>query len=475
MAGTTRREFLVRAACGGAGMLAASLWPTRLPGQAPGPRRNVLFIAIDDLRPDLGCYGDARVQTPSIDALASRGTLFTRAYCQQAVCSPSRTSLLTGLRPDSTRVYDLKTHFRTTVPGVVPLPEYFKRAGYHTQSVGKIYHIEDPPSWSAPHWDPDYTRTQYSGVPAWGAPDVPDGELVDGLTTERAMELLGTLSERSKPFFLAVGYRKPHLPMVAPKRYFDLYSPESIDLAPNGEPPEDVPQLAMTDWGELRKYTDIPPTGPLSDAQARQIIRAYRACTSYVDALIGRLLARLDDLGLRERTAIVLWGDHGWHLGEHALWCKHTNFETATRSPLIVSLPGQRAAGATSDALVEFVDVYPTLCDAAELPHPEHLEGTSLVPLLDEPHRRWKTAAFSQYPRDLDGRPHMGWSMRTDRYRYTEWRTFDDRPPETVAVELYDHQADPGENVNLAARPQSAELVTRLAAHLAAGWRAAVP
>lgn len=470
---------------------------------------NVLFIAVDDLRPELGCYGDTYIHSPNIDKLAERGMVFRRAYCQQAVCSPSRTSLLTGLRPDTTRIYDLNTHFRKTIPNVVTLPEYFKKHGYHTQGLSKIYHngFDDPQSWSVPHWAPAakpyfnresiaaleenrrkkanegdkkettvverdektglvlrITRATRVNGPSWEASEASDDDLGDGKTAAKALSALREIKD--KPFFLAVGFIRPHLPFVAPKKYFDLYPPETIRLAGNPNPPEDVPPPALHDSGELRGYCDIPDKGPIPNDKARDLIRAYRAATSYTDAQIGRVLDELDRLGLRDKTIVVLWGDHGWQLGEHGIWCKHTNFETSTRSLLILSAPGQKNAGAKTEALAEFVDIYPTLCELAGLPVPDGLEGTSLVPLFEAPDRPIKTAAFSQYPR----KKLMGHSIRTDRYRYTEWSEGNKKPE---GVELYDHRTDPGENVNLANRPECRPIVAELAKKLHDGWRAA--
>ncbi len=486
---------------------------------------NVLFIAIDDLRPETGCYGNPLIKTPHIDALAARGTVFNRAYCQQAVCSPSRTSLLTGRRPDTTKVYDLQTHFRLHLPEVVTLPQHFKRHGYHAQGLSKIYHggLDDPQSWSVPHWRPQgpgygkpetlaalqaqakQLRAKYKGPassvakrdpktgtvlkrtrpryrargPAWEDPDVPDGALPDGKTADRAVELLRQIKDR--PFFLAAGFLKPHLPFVAPKKYYDLYRREDLKLAPNPFPPKGVPKIALTNWGELRNYQGIPNKGPLPDDMALDLIHGYYAATSYIDAQIGRLLVELDRLKLREKTVIVLWGDHGWQLGEHGLWCKHTNFEVAARAPMIFSAPRQNRPGAKTDALAEFVDIYPTLCELCGLPIPEGLEGTSLVPVMEDPDRPWKKAAFSQYPRGKI----MGYSMRTDRYRYTQWLPRDGGRPSVgheyvppnglVASELYDHQTDPQENVNLANRPRHKMLIRQLGEQLHAGWRAASP
>jgi iduronate 2-sulfatase len=480
---------------------------------AQAGKYNVLFIVVDDLRPELGCYGTPIVKSPQIDALAHTGIVFTRAYCQQAICCPSRTSLLTGLRPDTTRICDMQTHFRLHCPEIVTLPQCFRQHGYHTQSLGKVFHslLDDPPSWSAHSWeahDQMYGKPENQAAmrkaeeqlrsegkllqidtsqrdpktravlklnnkgsvralgPAWEDPDVPDNALRDGMLADKAIEVLGQVKE--KPFFLAVGFYRPHLPFVAPKKYFDMYCPQNLPLASNPFPPKDVPQIALTNSPELRTYSDIPKLGPVSDEQARGLIHAYYAAVSYVDAQIGRVLAELDRLGLRQNTVVVLWGDHGWHLGEHALWGKQTDFEIATRAPLIFSVPKLADRGVTTDALVEFVDVYPTLVDLCGLPMPEGLEGASLVPLMKAPQRPWKSAVFSQYPRGEV----MGYSIRTDRYRYTEWA----KPGEPlVGVELYDHREDASENVNLAGHPEHKELTAQLSRQLHAGWRSALP
>jgi iduronate 2-sulfatase len=469
------------------------------PGAAQGPRLNVLFISVDDLRPQLGCYGDRIARSPNIDRLAARGLVFNRAYCQQAVCSPSRSSLMTGRRPDTTRVYDLETHFRTALPDVVTLAQHFKNNGYHTQSFGKIYHpgFNDPPSWSAPSSGPKAPRygpearaliarlteeARNAGLdlklrrnqprgPAWEAPEVADAALVDGSLADQAVRALNEVKDR--PFFLAVGFHNPHLPFVAPKKYWDLYSQEQIRPAGNPHPPEDAPAYALTSFGELRSYHGIPKKGPLSEEQARKMVHGYYAAVSYMDAQVGRLLDEVDRLSLRDRTVVILWGDHGWQLGEHGLWCKHTNYETSARAALLISTPGQKSAGRKTDALTEFVDVYPSLADLCGLPAPEGVEGISFKPLLDDPARPWKRAAFHQYPRQIPGAgPGMGYAIRTDRYHLVEWSV---PGKEFREYELYDHRTDPGENVNLAKRPEHAALVKELAGQLHAGWRAAVP
>jgi arylsulfatase A-like enzyme len=459
-------------------------------------RKNVLFIAVDDLRTDLGCYGHPTVKTPNIDRLAKSGVLFESTYCQQAVCSPSRTSLLTGLRPDSTKVYDLVTHFRDNVPDVVTLPQHFKNNGYQTVGFGKIYHgsLDDAKSWSRPFGYPETgqysnpetlkyiakrkaeakkkklkgkARVKYSKGPATECYDADDSEYKDGEIADRAIAALRELKDG--PFFLAAGFVKPHLPFTCPKKYWDMYDRDKIKPADNPYMPKNSNQYSGTTWGELRAYSDIPKDGPVSDEKAIELIHGYHACTSFVDAQIGRLLDELDKLGLRDDTVIVLWGDHGWKLGEHGLWAKHTNFELDTHVPMIFSAPSIKAVGKKTSALTEFVDIYPTLCELAGVPVPGHLEGTSVVPLLNDPELSWKSAAFSQYPRwDV-----MGHAMRTERYRYIEWVDF--KTNKVKARELYDHKIDPSENNNIADDPEYSKIVKKLHKQMKAGWKGCVP
>ncbi len=472
-------------------------------------RPNVLFIAVDDLRPQLGCYDYPGVITPHVDRLASRGMVFKRAYCQAAVCRASRASLLLGVRPDTTEVWSNGSrhkHFRDHLPNIVTLPQHFKNQGYHSQSLGKIFHgafvvrnkWNDPASWSEPAWWPGpryyYTdegvkaarnvfarkaKTLGVSVDQWvdhfvlglshEAPEVEDNVLYDGQIADRGIAALRKI--RHKPFFLALGFIRPHLPFIAPKKYWDMYPPEKVKVADNRQPPKDAPPIALTNWGHPRTYTDFPNKGEPSNELVLQLTRGYSACVSYIDAQIGRVLDELDRLDLRDNTIVVIWGDHGWHLGENHIWGKATNFELSARAPLIVSAPrNHKAQGHKTNALVEFVDIYPTLCELAGLPMPEHLEGTSFVPLLDQPNRSWKNAAFSQYPHgQITGR-----SIRTDRYRFTRWSPTK-KPNQVAALELYDHQSDPAENVNIAGRPENAELVKRLSIQLDAGWRKALP
>ncbi|WP_414663015.1 sulfatase [Horticoccus sp. 23ND18S-11] len=473
-------------------------------------RPNVLFIAVDDLRPEFGAYGASYIKSPNLDRIAKAGITFNRAYCQQAVCSPTRSSLMTGTRPDTTKVWDLETHFRVALPNVVTLGQHFKNNGYFVQGMGKIYHgsFDDAPTWSVP-WqtpraqayglpenlalnqrqnavvEPDGKAKKKGGKkgkqatprnsrgPAFEGADVPDETFQDGKVAALAVSTLREISRKQEPFFLAVGFVKPHLPFVAPKKYWDLYDPAKIQLAPNKFRPKDAPEYAIQAGGEMRAYHGIPDTS-IPDDLARQLKHGYYAAISYMDAQVGRVLDELDRLGLREKTIIVLWGDHGWKLGEHDAWCKHTNSENDTNAPLLLSVPGMKHAGTRTNALVEFVDIYPTLSELAGLALPSHLEGRSFKPVLENPTRAWKPAAFSQYPRGVNGRQLMGYSMRTERHRFTVWVERNDHA-KVDAIELYDHQVDPQENTNIAKNPANAALVERLMTQWRAGWKGAVP
>ena len=461
----TRRDFLSTSLKAGAAAFTTGLLPKyRL--NADG-QYNVLFIVVDDLRPFLGCYGHSEVHTPNIDRLAERGTLFNHAYCQYPLCSPSRTSLITGLRPETTNVRNNSADFRQKLPNVVTLPQHFKSHGYYTQSVGRIAHLprlqDDENSWSTASWRPIWIPFDIQTTPSWQALDVEDDDLRDGKTAKRAVQVLKQIKDRQ--FFLAVGFYKPHLPLEAPREYFDLYNTQTFNLPASSVLPEDVPDRAFTDWSTIRTYQDLPSgTVPLSDAKTLELIRAYAAATSYVDAQIGRLLNQLDTLGLTENTVIVFCGDHGHHLGEHGILGKKTLFEVSLRSPLIVSVPQQQSS--ETEALAELVDIYPTLCEACQLPIPLQLEGTSLMPVIEQPTRSWKSAAFSQF----DGAASGGISIRTERYRYTEWGRNGRH-----GVELYDYDTDPNETVNIANLQENTELVTHLSEQLRTGWQAALP
>ncbi|MBL8174388.1 MAG: sulfatase [Bryobacterales bacterium] len=471
---TSRRRFVLGGLMGFAGAAAAQ---TR-------KKPNVLFVAVDDLRPELGCYGHKTILTPNIDRIAKDGMVFLRAYCQQAVCSPSRSSLMTGARPDTTKVWDLVTHFRDAMPTQPTVAGHFKNNGYFVQGMGKIFHggYDDPRSWSVPWQTPEATtyaspaserrqltenrakKGKGARGPAYEGADVPDNTFRDGKIAELAVATLRELAKKPQPFFLAVGFAKPHLPFISPKRYWDLYDPKEIKLAANPYHPKGAPEYALTASGELRNYVGIPAEGPMPDSLARTLKHGYYAATSYMDAQLGKVLDELEKLGLRRNTIIVLWGDHGWKLGEHGEWCKHSNVENDTNAPLVLAAPGMKNAGKRTRALVEFVDIYPTLADLAGLPLPAHLEGKSFRPVLENPERKWKSAAFSQYPRGKV----MGYSMRTDRHRLTVWVARDDHS-KVEAVELYDHRADPQENTNIAAA--NAALVQTLMEKWRGGWK----
>lgn len=436
---------------------------------------NVLLICVDDLKPLLGCYGDTVVKSPNIDRLAKRGVLFEKAYCNQAVCSPSRNALLTGLRPQALGIYELATNFRKAAPDVVTLPQHFKVNGYRAEAMGKIFHVghgnvNDVASWSVPHFTPktisyalkendlpQSTREQAlfeNKTEAWKLPrgaateaaDVPDNKYGDGMIADEAVKRLVAAKQKpEEPFFLAVGFLKPHLPFVAPKKYWDLYDPSSFKLPALQKAPEGAPEFAPTTWGELRQYKDVPEKGPLSEKEALHLIHGYYAATSYMDAQLGRVLDALDASGFAQNTIIVLWGDHGWHLGDHGMWCKHTNYEQAGRIPVIVAAPGIQPA--RTKALIESCDIYPTLAVLAQLPAPPQGDGRSFASVLRDPSTSVRDHAIHVYPR---GGGLIGRAIRTQRHRLVEWKKPGDAP-ENAILELYDYEADPAESKNLAA------------------------
>ena len=447
-------------------------------------RLNVLLLCIDDLKPVLGCYGDEQVKTPYLDRLASRSMLFEQAYCNLAVCAPSRISLFTGTQPSTLGIYNLSTPFRVAVPDAVSLAGYFLAHGWRTESVGKVMHDkfdhEDPVSWSVPHWYPPGGLAEYVYATAEnrlrqsqaredaaaglkerrrrGAAveraDVADTAYSDGLIAEETIRRLRAARGHSQqPFFIAAGFIKPHLPFCAPEKYWQLYEREAFVIPKMTHFPEGTPDVALSLSSELDGYAHIPHERPLPEALQRELIHGYYAAVSYMDAQVGRVLDELDRLGLTEQTAIVVWGDHGWHLGDHGLWGKGTNLEEANRIPLIISVPGLTRPGSRTRALAETVDVYPTLADIAGLPlpkGPQPIEGKSLRPVLSQTGHSVKDAVFHSMARTAaDGKRVVGHAVRTERYRLVEWKA----PGESVAsakIELYDYHADPGESRNLA-------------------------
>ncbi len=441
---------------------------------------NVLLLCIDDLKPLLGCYGDSVAKTPAIDALAARSVQFTSAYCNQAVCAPSRNALLTGLHPQSLGIYDLGTNFRKSRPDAVTVTQAFMKEGYRAEGLGKILHVghgnyEDAASWSVDPWKPkgpqyllkastSDLRDGKNGArgAATEAADVDDSAYGDGKIADEAIQRLRAAKRKPEtPFFLAVGFLKPHLPFIAPKKYWDLYDPEAIPLAEVREVPEGAPSYAPQFGGELRQYSDIPKSGALPDDLQRKLVHGYYAATSYTDAQIGRVLAELDRLGLAENTIVVLWGDHGWHLGDHGMWCKHTNYEQAARIPLLVAAPGAKQ-GVKSASLVETVDLYPTLCERAGVAVPEGLDGRSFAAILGDPGHTTRDHVIHVYPRGQ----RLGRAIRTDRYRLVEWKV-PGEAAESAEFELYDYKTDPLETKNLAAEQSAtvAKLRALLAIH----------
>ena len=469
---------------------------------------NILFLSMDDLKPMLGAYGDNFIISPNIDKLASEGVIFDNAYTQQAVCAVSRVSAFCGQSPDRTKVWDLKTQMRDVKPNALTLPQYFKENGYITVGRGKLLHgsiDSDPISWTIPYIYPD--RLKYAeGFSApvqdryqnpeiqriykeakekklsWGeinrylrsknlAPstenlDIPDNAYVDGATADAGIVFLDSLSKLDKPFFLALGFKKPHLPFVAPKKYWDMYNREDMKVAPYQEHAKDSPEIAYKQWGELYGYSDIIDEGPLPFEKQKELIHGYHACVSYVDAQVGRVLDHLKELGLEKNTLIILWGDHGWHLGDHGLWTKHSNFEQATRVPLIIAGPGIKK-DVRASTMAELIDIFPTIVDYAGLKIPKDLEGKSLTPVLKDENVIIKDYAISQFQRG-DDNDIMGYSMRTNRYRITLWLKGEYRKkaiyenPDVIGIELYDYKNDPLEEISLANNSNNKELTDSL-------------
>jgi iduronate 2-sulfatase len=437
-----------------------------LPSVHAAKRPNVLFIAVDDLANSLRCYGDLLAKTPNIDRLAATGVRFDRAYNQIPLCNPTRASVMTGLRPDIIKVYDLDRHFRAEVPDAVTLSQSFMKQGWFAARVGKIYHynvpasigtdgFDDPLSWQQTVNPKGRDKTdehlvfnaephrKISGALSWLAADGADTEQTDGMIATEAIRLME--QKQGEPFFLGVGFFRPHTPYVAPKKYFDMYPLESIRLpyAPAGDR-DDIPTAAFAHNCPVPNYS-------LDELTLRKAVQAYYACVSFVDAQVGRLLAALERLKIAENTIVVFWSDHGYHLGEHdGVWQKRTLFEQCARTPLIIRAPGIAGNGQSSPRIVEFVDIYPTLIDLAGIKGPKRLSGQSLRPLLEDPIAHWDSHAITQVMRPQENRlsePVMGCSIRTERWRYSEWGEG------RHGVELYDHHSDPMEFHNLAIRP----------------------
>lgn len=455
-------------------------------------RPNVLFIASDDMRPQLGCYGDPTVKSPNIDRLASRGLVFERSYVQQALCSPSRISMLSGRYPATTGIFEIGRRLRTTMPDITTLPQHFKDHGYHTRSLGKIYHvgIDDDASWTIPAWhskQPRYgpigeaaveaqrkageaagikRQGRAKGVgfyagPAFESVACADEDLLDGDTTVNAIAQLREHAKNpGQPFLLAVGYANPHVPWVAPKKYWDLYDRATIPLAKNEFLPKGAPAFAATSGQDFRMYGNVPE-GDLPEAFKRDCLHGYLAAISYVDAQVGRLLAALEETGLAKNTIVVFWSDHGYYMGEHTWWgTKHNNYEGATRNCFILATPGMETAGRKSQSLVQAVDIAPTLVELCGLPTCPGFEGRSLKPVLDDPTAIVNDAAFSWYPKE----GWLGVTMRLDQWRFVEWT----KPGEAPVRELYDTVHDPQNDLNVADKPEHTKLLTDFSQRLRA-------
>jgi iduronate 2-sulfatase len=463
-----------------------------LPGWLTAAQPNVLLILVDDLKPALGCYGDAAAKTPHIDRLASRGMRFDLAYCNQAVCAPSRFTLMLGSHSTTTGLYGLGSQLRRRWPEAVTMPQYFAKHGWHTESLGKVFHMGhgnegDPQSFSVPHFkdkvieylDPastqggqltreealftnqklDQIRTLPRGA-AFESPDAKDEDYADGRV---AAETIQRLRSATKPFFIAAGFVRPHLPFCAPKRYWDMHDPSKLPMPAHELLPEGSPRVAQKRGGEIAAYAPVPEGDvAFSPDLKRQLIRGYYAATSYVDAQIGKVLDELERSGLANDTIVVLWGDHGFHLGDLGIWTKHTNYEQANHIPLLITAPGVTSPGSSTRQLAETVDIFPTLAELAQLPAPAGtptIDGRSLVPVLKDPQARIRDHAFHCYPKEK-----MGRAIRTERYRLVEWKK-PGTPPETAELELYDYEADALETKNLA--PEKPEVVRHLRSILA--------
>ena len=464
---------------------------------APAELPNVLLILVDDLKPALGCYGDSAARTPHLDRFAARSLRFDLAFCNQAVCAPSRFSLMLGSRPTSTGLYTLGGRLRDAWPDAVTLPQHFAAHGYRTESLGKVFHIGhgnvgDPESFSVPHFpekvveyatrhrdrgDPltreealfenirlDAIRSLPRG-PAFEEADVPDEAYADARVAAETVRRLRAAADRRRrtatPFLIVAGFARPHLPFAVPKRYWDLHDPARLPSPARHLPPAAAPAVAGKRGGEITNYAPVPEAAPITPDLARRLVHGYYASVSFVDAQIGTVLDEVDRLDLDESTIVVVWGDHGFHLGDLGYWTKHTNYEQANRIPLLIRAPGVTEPGGATRQPAESVDLFPTLADLAGLPAPvapQPLDGTSLLPVLRDPRARVRDHAYHAYPKQKLGR-----AIRTERHRLVEWRNWKD-PGSTAEYELYDYDADPLESRNLAL--EQPEVLTRLRATL---------
>lgn len=443
-----------------------------LSSQAVGADRpNILFIAVDDLRPEMACYDMPKMVTPNLNRLAQQGVRFDRAYCNIAVCGASRASLMKGLRPTPTRFTSYLTRADKDAPHVPSLPMTLKKSGYVTVSNGKIYHHrdDDEAAWSQPvgkpkrsslWWAKGENRPKKNDKlrgPAFESANVPDSEYPDHQLCDQSLQDMRRLAKGDAPFFLACGFWRPHLPFVAPQKYWDLYPTSAVTLPDNMFFPKGLSESFMYRWGEMRSYRGIPKRGPVDDITARELIRGYHACVSFIDAQVGRLLDELKSLDIADNTIVVLWGDHGWQLGEHGFWCKHTNFEVATRTPLFIAGPGIEG-NRVCQQLVEYVDIYPTLCDLADIEQPKHLHGKTMRPLLDDVDMDFKEAVFTRHG--------GGDSVRTADFRYMEMRT-KNGAGDLQGVGLFDLRKDPSENQDVSNDPGYADVRDKLEQMLA--------
>ncbi len=489
-------------------------------------RHNILFISIDDLRPTLGAYDDPFAVTPNLDQFAAEGMTFRNTYCQAAVCAPSRASLMTGLRPDSTRVWHLGDEFRKINPETVTMPQYFNKHGYYTVNIGKIFHnyMPDSISWDEPDLRPaqfvrddwlkrdgetfyvskEVQKSQaikrdsllklqpvryadgWNTGPAWEMADVHDSLYYDGAQTELAKRTLTRLAGMDQPFYMGLGFFRPHLPFAAPKKYWDMYDRDQIPVPQNPDIPNGAPIFTMNSMYELRHYDNFNhighPTNYKMNADTARILKhGYYASVSYVDALIGQLVSHLKEIGIYENTIIIVWGDHGWKLGDHNSWGKMTNYNIDLKVPMMIRYPEQERRGAKTFAITELVDMFPSLCELAGIEVPEYLQGKSFVPLLNAPEKPWKKAAFSQFHRrpkiTPDGGRYMGYSINTDKYHFIEWYEWDHlsgNRGEFVSSELFDSVSDPYEITNLYESEGYTTVIKGLSEQLATGWRAAM-